>query len=112
MEIHREQRGTFIILTVSGRLDATTSADLESALMGAYDAGCRHFLIDGPGLNYVSSAGLRILLKVYKHLRPTNGTIALSGLQTHIREIFTLTGFQSLFPMYETKALGLRNYPS
>jgi anti-sigma B factor antagonist len=97
------------IVTVSGHLDATTASQLESILMNAYDSGSRLFLLECSRLTYVSSAGLRILLKVYKQINPMKGKLALAALQPHVANIFGLTGFNNIFPMHQTQGEAFRS---
>lgn len=108
MDIRFEKVETVAIVSVAGHLDATTASQLESALMSAYDDGTRHFLLECSGLTYVSSAGLRILLKLYKQIKPANGGLALAAVQSHVADIFRLTGFNSILPMHQTRAEALR----
>jgi anti-anti-sigma factor len=108
LEITRENQGALVILSIAGQLDATTAPELDAALMSASDAGSRYMLLNCTRLTYVSSAGLRILLKVYKQLKPTNGMLALTALQPHIREIFELTGFTNLFSIHDSREAAIR----
>jgi anti-anti-sigma factor len=108
MQITRETQGPVTILALSGQLDATTAAQLETALIDAYDGGTRLFVLECSGLTYISSAGLRILLKVYKQIKPMNGVLALATLQPHIWDIFKLTGFSNIFPIHDSQGEALR----
>ena len=107
MKLTMESRGAITVISISGRVDAMTAMELEEALMASYGNGNRKFLLDCPNLTYISSAGLRILLKVYKQIKPMNGVIALSTLQPHIADIFNLTGFNRILPIHDTLASGL-----
>lgn len=107
MELTLEVRGSITVISISGRIDAVTATELEEALMASYENGNRIFLLDCPNLTYISSAGLRILLKVYKQMKPRNGVIALSTLQPHIADIFNLTGFNRILPIHDTLASGM-----
>ena len=103
MEILQEQQGRVIILSLIGRLDANTSKDLEGKLLPLLDADNRLFIIDFAQLEYISSAGLRVLLMAAKKLKPLDGTIALASLKDHIKEIFEIAGFLSLFQIFSGK---------
>jgi len=108
MEISIEKRGHVDLLSLKGKLDAGTAGALEQKLLAAIDAGGNHVLLNCSGVSYVSSAGLRVLLMAAKKLKSTKGQIALAGLQPHIREVFDIAGFSSIFPIHDTDESGLR----
>ncbi len=84
------------VIALAGRLDTETAADLELAAQDFVDAGDRRFVIDLAGVGYVSSAGLRVLLKLAKSLEG-GGALALSGLNASVRQVFDVAGFTPLF---------------
>jgi len=108
MEIAVEKRGHVDLLALSGKLDAGTAGALEQKLVAAIEAGGKHVLLNCAALSYVSSAGLRVLLMAAKKLKPANGQIVLSALQPHIREVFDIAGFSSIFPIHDTDEAALR----
>jgi anti-anti-sigma factor len=97
MEIREERAADVLIVAPTGRLDTTTSTDLEKHLLGRLDANERRLVVDLTGIEYVSSAGLRVLLLVAKRLRTTSGDLVLCGLGPAVRQVFELAGFLSLF---------------
>lgn len=109
MEILQEQQGRVIILSLVGRLDANTSKDLEGKLLAFLEADNRLFIMDFAQLEYISSAGLRVLLMAAKKLKPLDGTIALTSVKDHIKEIFEITGFLSLFKTFTRKDEAISN---
>lgn len=108
MEIEVAKRGNVDLLALNGKLDAGTASTLEQKLLAAIEAGGRHVLLNCSELSYVSSAGLRVLLMAAKKLKPVQGQIVLSGLQPHIREVFDIAGFSSIFPIHDTDEAALR----
>ena len=109
MEIAQEKRGAVDLLTLQGKLDAGTANVLEQKLMATIAAGSTQLLLNCSALDYVSSAGLRVLLMAAKKLKAGNGGICLSSLQPHIREVFDIAGFSTIFPIHETDEAALRN---
>ena len=103
MEILQEQQGRVIILSLIGRLDANTSKELEGNLLSLLETDYRLFIIDFAQLDYISSAGLRVLLMVAKKLKPLDGTLGLASLKNHIKKIFEIAGFLSLFQIFSGK---------
>jgi anti-anti-sigma factor len=78
---------------VSGRLDAAQSATAQAFL----DKVQGTVTLDCSGLDYISSAGLGVLLKTQKRLLASNVKLRLVGLKPHLRDIFTYSGFDQLF---------------
>lgn len=112
MQIAEEKRGTVHLFTLRGRLDAATAILLEQKLMAAIQKGSLQLLLNCAVLDYVSSAGLRVLLMAAKKLKPIHGGIALSSLQPHIREVFDIAGFSTIFPIHESDEAALRTIQS
>lgn len=102
MEIRQEKRGDVIIIGLSGRLDANTSAGVEESLMSLLDQGERRLVIDFSDLTYISSAGLRVLVLLAKNVQQAKGKLALAALTQRIHEIFKIAGFTSIFSIYPT----------
>ncbi len=99
MEIVEQKQGGVLIVGLKGRLDATNSTTTQDRIVALIDAGSHQVVIDLSGLDYISSAGLRIFLMAGKKLKASNGKIALFGLQPPIHEIFEIAGFVGLFPI-------------
>jgi len=81
------------IVVVSGRLDAAEAGAAQAFL----DRCDGTVTLDCAGLDYISSAGLGVLLKTQKRLLASNGKLRLAGLKPHIIDIFTYSGFDQLF---------------
>jgi len=102
MDIREEKRGDVIIIGLRGRLDANTSPNVEERLSHLLDQGERRLLLDFSDLIYISSVGLRVLVLLAKNLQKSRGELALAALNEHINEIFTISGFTAIFPIYPT----------
>lgn len=102
MEVTEKRQNGVIILVPKGRLDSSTSDDFEKKLLGLVGSGETSLVIDFKDLDYISSAGLRVLLKAAKELKKKNGQIAFCAVKDYIREIFELSGFVSFFPIHPT----------
>ncbi|HNR88640.1 MAG TPA: STAS domain-containing protein [Spirochaetota bacterium] len=88
------------ILRVAGRMDATTAPQFERECAALIESGERHLVAELSGLEYISSAGLRIFLATAKKLKPLEGEIRICGMSGLVREVFSLSGFISLFAIY------------
>ena len=91
MTIEKELNGTSAMLAVAGRLDTQTAPDLEKELDAIF-MGLQALTFDMSGLEYISSAGLRVLLKAQKVMNK-QGTMKLTGVSESIMEVFEITGF-------------------
>ena len=91
MTIEKKINGEALTLIVSGRLDTQTAPELEKEL-DAVIAGIKELTFDMTNLEYVSSAGLRVILKAQKAMN-TQGSMKLTGVNDSIMEVFDITGF-------------------
>ncbi|MEI7437055.1 MAG: STAS domain-containing protein [bacterium] len=97
MDIQHKTNDGYVTLLISGRLDATSAVTAEQQIAGVIDGGASRLLIDLSGLEFISSAGLRVLLVVAKKMARQNGKIALCGLQKAVMDVFEISGFLSIF---------------
>ena len=91
MTIEKKINGEAITLIVSGRLDTQTAPELENEL-DAVLPGLKELTFDMTNLEYVSSAGLRVILKAQKAMN-AQGSMKLTGVNDSIMEVFDITGF-------------------
>ncbi len=104
MEIKLIQKNRFDVIAVSGRLDAMTAPLFETEARKLLDSGAQSVIVDMTDLIFVSSAGLRGILTLAKGLRAVQGEIRFAGLQPAVQEVFTISGFTSLFKLYPNVA--------
>ena len=96
MELHTEKNGTELTIRLSGELNTLSAPDL-SALLEAEMPGMTLVTFDFEKCNYVSSAGLRILLDVYKKLKAAKGRMVLTHVGEVISEALENTGLDAVF---------------
>ena len=104
MDIQRKDGGAYTILAFTGRLDAISAPAAEQKINETIGTGAAKLLLDLSSLDYVSSAGLRVLLATAKKLSRQNGQLVLCGLQPSVREVFEISGFLSIFKVVATAA--------
>ncbi|MFN7987817.1 MAG: STAS domain-containing protein [Thermoanaerobaculia bacterium] len=97
MNITDERRGDVLVVRPEGRIDTNTSDELDRALVGRIDGGARRLVIDMGGTDYISSAGLRVLLLAAKKLKGVSGQLVLGAMNPSVRQIFELAGFVAIF---------------
>jgi anti-anti-sigma factor len=95
MKITQKQDGDKLILECAERLDTTTAPMLEAQLLPAFDKSA-NVILDFKDLAYVSSAGLRVLLKAQKKAAATGGCMSLRNVSEEIKEVFEMTGFSDI----------------
>ena len=103
MEISKEQVMNSTIVSLKGRLDATTATALEQTFDEFIKNGQTKVLVECIELEYISSAGLRVLLAGAKLFKKASGEIALAGLSPNVKQVFEISGFTSIFPIYATR---------
>ena len=91
MTIEKKINSEAVTLIVSGRLDTQTAPELENEL-DAVLSDAKELIFDMTNLEYVSSAGLRVILKAQKAMN-TQGSMKLTGVNDSIMEVFDITGF-------------------
>ena len=95
MEINKQADGGKLILTLNGRLDTMTSPDLEAVLKESLD-GVTELVFDCTDLEYISSAGLRVLLGAQKVMNNA-GKMMIRNVNEPVMEVFEVTGFTDVF---------------
>lgn len=96
MQITEEFHGTVLVVSASGRIDSNTAGELEAVLPDRVEAQDAT-VMDLSEVAYVSSAGLRVLLKGAKTAKATGHRLTLAGLNASVQEVFDISGFSSIF---------------
>ena len=96
-----------LVLAPGRRLDSSTAADFETELLGRIGQGATAVLLDLSAVDYISSAGLRVILLAGKRLKAGGGRLGLCGLTEDCLEAFRISGFDTLFPLYKSVDEGL-----
>lgn len=94
MEISKNLQGSSLEIAVSGRLDTTTAPLLEAELKSSID-GVNELYFDFAALEYLSSAGLRVLLAAQKAMNK-QGKMVIRNVNETISEVFEITGFSDI----------------
>lgn len=97
------------ILNVSGKIDAVTSKQLESAIDELLKLDAKMMLLDLREVEYVSSSGLRVLMVAKEKLRQRHGDLRLASLQPLVREVFEITGLKQFFSIYPSQGEALKD---
>ena len=106
MEIEFETVDGITVVTLFGELDSRTAPIVQERLMDLPGPEAR-VLLEMSGVNYISSAGLRALLMLYRRMATSEGQVALSGLNESIKDVMAVTGFLEFFAAYDSLEEGL-----
>ena len=107
MEIKQKEENGIVLIDIEGRLDADSSPEAEKVVKEALGGQSNRVLFSLGALEYLSSAGLRVLLSAAKEMRRRDGKIALCSLNEFVKEIFEVSGFQSLIPIVDSVESGI-----
>jgi anti-anti-sigma factor len=97
MQIGEETVGGATVIAPVGRVDSVSSSELERTVVSRIDGGARRLVIDLAGVEYISSAGLRVLLMAAKRLKGPPAALVLCGVGAGVRTVLELAGFLPLF---------------
>ena len=103
MDLSSTDKDGVTVATFVGRLDTNTAPAAQAKLDEMVDGGAQKLLIDFTALDYISSAGLRVLLVTAKKLKKASGTMRLCGLNETVQEIFDVSGFSTMLNVSGTQ---------
>lgn len=110
MEITTRTQGDVTLVALAGSLDSKTSPEAQQALDAILAGGGRKIAVDFTALDYVSSAGLRVMLGVAKKLGATGGALRTFGLNATVREVFDISGFSKILAVFPSEAEALKGF--
>jgi len=96
MNVNIKTDGNIVIISIEGSIDSKTAGDLQSQIMEKVSE-TNNVLLDLTKVDYVSSAGLRVLLMIYRQIKSKNGKVILVGVSEEIRDVMSMTGFINFF---------------
>jgi len=109
MEIQTRNEKKLLVVSVKGRIDAMTAPEFEKTLFDLISKGENNFLLNFSALEYISSAGLRSILATAKKLKEKEGGIRLTDLKGTVEEVFKISGFYSIFKIYDSEEVALKD---
>jgi anti-sigma B factor antagonist len=110
MEISTADDSGVLVLGFSGSLDTATFEQAEKVLQEVIADGKKRVLCDFAALDYISSAGLRVLLKAAKGLATGGGELRLCNLNEVVGEVFEISGFSSILNVFEHREGALEGF--
>ena len=105
----RESQGIQIV-AFEGNLDTNTSPEAESKINELIEAGKQKLLVNFEQLNFISSAGLRVLLATVKKLNASGGDLRICSLNATVQEVFDISGFVTILSVKSTEEEALSSF--
>jgi len=110
MPITTETTDRAHIVTLQGQINSANAAAIEADVLALVDGGAINLVLDFSALDYISSAGLRVVLVLAKRLKAEGGQLVLCGMQPHVREVFDISGFLAILNVEPTRAEALARF--
>lgn len=110
METSVELCGDVTLVHVSGSVDGHTAEDLQRVFSREVEAGHHRLVADFGGVDYTSSAGLRVLLATVKQTRSRGGDLRLAAPRPEVRKVLVLSGFTSILRVFDTVDGAVRSF--
>jgi len=107
MELVEEVHGRVVLVTARGRLDGSTSQAFGERLETLAKGTEPRLVVDFSGIDFVSSAGLRVVLSLLKRIKAANGMLALCAVQAPVKEVLDITGFTGMLALHSGRAEAL-----
>ena len=100
MEIKDRQVNGITVISLTGSIDAMTAPKITEFIQGQIAKGNIKLVADLNGVDYTSSAGLRVLLGAIKDTRAQSGDLRLAGVQPDVQKVLTLSGFTNILKVF------------
>jgi anti-sigma B factor antagonist len=110
MEIDIKSINKIKIASIAGELNSATAPEAENRLTSLIMGGNKKLIVDLNNLNYISSAGLRVLLAANKLIKKQNGELRISSINNVVKEVFEISGFNFVFKIYANEAEALEEF--
>ena len=107
MEINVKSIGQVTVVEIAGDIDSNTAPQAQERVLPLAQPGSK-ILLDMSGVEYMSSAGLRMLLSIYRQISRGDGGVVLVGLSEEIKDTMSVTGFLNFFTTRDTVDEGLQ----
>ncbi len=108
MNIQVETINGITIISLSGRIDSKTAVDIQEEIL-PYVKENSQILLDMTQVDYLSSAGLRMLLILYRQANQQQASLTFVGITEEVKDVMSITGFLKYFKVYETREEGVKN---
>lgn len=98
------------VIQLEGKMNTATSSDADVHLSQVIASGSNKLLLNMGGVDYISSSGLRVILANGKKVNTSGGKLAFCNLNPSVGEVFRISGFNSIFPVFDTEQDALTSF--
>lgn len=98
------------VIQLEGKMNTATSSDADVHLSQLIANGSNKLLLNMGGVDYISSSGLRVILANGKKVNTSGGKLAFCNLNSSVGEVFRISGFNSIFPVFDTEQDALTSF--
>ncbi len=110
VELIEEPKGDILVIRIKGRLDSVSSPAAETKVLDLIAKGQRKIILEISGTNYISSAGMRLLLTATKKIRALSGKICICSMPPNVFEVLKMSGFDHILDLYLSEEEAMRNF--
>ena len=107
MEISQKEENGIVFLAFKGRLDGSSAPEAEKTINAILKSEKNRLLFDFELLEYLSSAGLRVILGAAKEMKRKDGKFVLCALNSYVKEVFDVSGFGAIIPIADSVQAGI-----
>jgi anti-anti-sigma factor len=108
MNIREHRVGNTLVIVPQGHLDSRSAKDFEEKVLQCIDRGEKSILLDFSMIDYISSAGLRVVLTSAKHQKEKNGKLAICSQVGSVKDNLRLIGFETIIDIYTDQESALK----
>lgn len=112
MSVMTNSNSGILVVIPDGRLDTNTSPEVEKIIVEAIESGEKKVLFDFSKTDYLSSAGLRVILKSAKLLKPKGGNVMLCNTNEQIYEVLEISGFLNMVKCHDSLDTAIASFAS
>ena len=110
MKIETTTNDSVTVVAMEGNLDTNSSVDAQDQINGLIDGGAVKLVTDFSNVDFVSSAGLRVLLATAKKLGGVGGALRVCGLNDEVNEVFEISGFSTILDVFPNRDAALQGF--
>jgi len=110
VDLKEKKIGDILILYLHGRLDAISTPEAEKKVFDYINKGQYKLILDFSGVDYISSAGMRMLLSTTKRLKGLSGHLVLCSITTNVMDVFKISGFDHVLELAENEKEALSHF--
>ena len=110
VEIKEEKKGDVLVLQIKGRLDAISSPAAEKKIFDLITNGKNKLLMNFSEVDYLSSAGMRLLLRTTKKLKSLSGKLVICDVSANVMDVLKMSGFDHFIELSRTQEEALKQF--